>query len=111
MSIARCGERIRGELLKLGIEIGLTSVAKYMRGGGASLAGMEDVPSPPCGWHCRNGPPTPRALRQPIIVSLSNSENDQKRNEFGTVPLPDYSACDHTSLSVEFVASCAAAML
>ena len=25
----------------------------------------------------------------------SNSENDQKRNEFGTVWLPDYSACGH----------------
>src|SRR5215468_4581373 len=23
---------------------------------GASLAGVEDVPSQPCGWHCRNGP-------------------------------------------------------
>src|SRR6185503_5277616 len=23
---------------------------------GPSLAGMEDVPSQPCGWHCRNGP-------------------------------------------------------
>jgi len=35
---------------------------------------------------------------------FSNSENDQKRNQFGTVWLPDYSACGHTSLSVEFVA-------
>jgi len=46
--------RIHGELLKLGIEIGQTSVAKYMarrRG-----AGMENIPSQPCGWHCRNGP-------------------------------------------------------
>ena len=32
----------------------------------------------------------------------SNFENDQKRNEFGTVWLPDYSACGQTSLSVEF---------
>src|ERR1700730_1108479 len=23
---------------------------------GPSLAGMEDVPLQPCGWHCRNGP-------------------------------------------------------
>src|SRR6202048_5136610 len=23
---------------------------------GPSLAGLEDVPSQPCGWHCRNGP-------------------------------------------------------
>ena len=23
---------------------------------GTSLAGVEDVPSQPCGWHCRNGP-------------------------------------------------------
>jgi hypothetical protein len=37
-------------------------------------------------------------------VSFSNSENDQKRNEFGTVWLPDYYACGQTSLSVEFVA-------
>ncbi|WP_157088224.1 hypothetical protein [Bradyrhizobium jicamae] len=26
------------------------------RGGGASLAGMENVPSEPCGWHWRNRP-------------------------------------------------------
>jgi hypothetical protein len=26
-------------------------------------------------------------------VSFSNFENDQKRNEFGTVRLPDYYAC------------------
>jgi hypothetical protein len=53
--------RIHGELLKLGIEIGQTSVAKYMARRrappshqvygaeeGPSLAGMEDVPSQPC---------------------------------------------------------------
>jgi hypothetical protein len=48
--------RIHGELLKIGIEIGQTSVAKYMAEEAPSLAGMEDVPSQPCGWHCRNGP-------------------------------------------------------
>src|ERR1700737_620069 len=29
---------------------------KSRRRCGPSLAGMEDVPSQPCGWHCRNGP-------------------------------------------------------
>ena len=49
--------RIHGELLKLGIEIGQTSVAKYMeRRRGPPSPGMKDVPSQPCGWHCRNGP-------------------------------------------------------
>jgi hypothetical protein len=41
---------------------------------------------------------------QLMSVSFSNSENDQKRNEFGTVWLPDYSACGHTGLRVEFMA-------
>ena len=36
--------RIHGELLKLGIDVGQTSVAKYMARG-TSVAGMEDVPS------------------------------------------------------------------
>jgi hypothetical protein len=40
---------------------------------------------------------------QPISVSFSHSENDQKRNGFGTVWLSDYSACGHTNLKVEFV--------
>jgi hypothetical protein len=52
MSIAnplRGAPRIHGELLKLGIEIGQTSVAKvYGAQKGPSLAGMEDVPSQPC---------------------------------------------------------------
>jgi hypothetical protein len=47
---------------------------------------------------------------QLISVSFSNSENDQKRNEFGTAWLPDYSACGHTSLSIEFAPFGAAAM-
>ena len=47
--------RIHGELLKLGIDIGQTSVAKYIEEG-PSVAGMEDVPSQPCGRYCRNGP-------------------------------------------------------
>jgi hypothetical protein len=38
--------RIHGELLKLGIDVGQTSVAKiYGAEEGSSLAGMEDVPS------------------------------------------------------------------
>src|ERR1700722_17068083 len=41
---------------------------------------------------------------QLITVSFSHSENDQKRNGFGTVWLSDYSACGHTNLKVEFVA-------
>jgi hypothetical protein len=38
--------RIHGELLKLGIDVGQTSVAKYLGAEeGSSHAGMEDVPS------------------------------------------------------------------
>ena len=48
--------RIHGELLKLGIAIGQTSVAKYMARGGAPVAGLEDVSVQPCGWHRRDGP-------------------------------------------------------
>jgi hypothetical protein len=55
MSLANplCGApRIHGELLKLGIEIGQTSVAKYMARGGLRVAGVEDVPI------AADGPPT-----------------------------------------------------
>src|SRR6202158_1268957 len=46
--------RIHGELLKLGIEIGQTSVAKYMaRRRGPPSQGWKTFL---CGWHCRNGP-------------------------------------------------------
>src|SRR6476660_5548135 len=48
--------RIHGELLKLGIEIGQTSVARYMARRSGPPRRMEDVPSQPCGCHCRNGP-------------------------------------------------------
>jgi hypothetical protein len=47
---------------------------------------------------------------QSISASVSNSEDDQKRNELATVRLADYSSCGHTNLSVELVASFAAAM-
>src|SRR5258708_37630978 len=40
---------------------------------------------------------------------VADSENDEA-NEFGTVRLPETFACGRTFLSVEFVASCAAAM-
>jgi hypothetical protein len=45
--------RIHGELLKLGIEIGQTSVAKYMaRRRGPPSQGWKTFPSQPCRWHC-----------------------------------------------------------
>jgi len=41
--------RIHGELLKLGIEIGQTSVAKYMaRGEARAVTGLADLSSQPC---------------------------------------------------------------
>src|SRR6516165_998611 len=41
--------RIRGELLKLGIDLGQTTVAKYMaKRKAATVAGLEDVPSQSC---------------------------------------------------------------
>jgi len=41
--------RIHGELLKLGIDVGQTTVAKYMaRGEATSVPRMEDVSSQPC---------------------------------------------------------------
>jgi hypothetical protein len=57
--------RIHGELLKLGIDVGQTSVAKYrpdqrrqIYGAQARIAvpGLEDVSAQPCGWHCGDGP-------------------------------------------------------
>jgi hypothetical protein len=43
--------RIHGELLKLGIDVGQTSVAKYMGPTPApTVAGLENVPSEPCRW-------------------------------------------------------------
>src|SRR5215468_2395909 len=49
--------RIHGELLKLGIDIGQTSVAKYMaRRRGPPSQGWKTFLRKPCGWHCRNGP-------------------------------------------------------
>lgn len=41
--------------LKLVIDIGRISVAKYIAQEGPSVAEMEDVRSEPFGWHCRNG--------------------------------------------------------
>ncbi len=49
--------RIHAELLKLGIEIGQTSIAEYMaQRRGSPSQGVEDLPSQPCASHCRNGP-------------------------------------------------------
>jgi hypothetical protein len=48
--------RIHGELLKLGIEIGQTSVAKYMaRRRGPPSPRLEDVPPQPCRWYRGDG--------------------------------------------------------
>ena len=50
--------RIHGELLKLGIEVAQSTVAKYVHGQAPwpTIADVEDVPAPPCGWNCRRGP-------------------------------------------------------
>jgi hypothetical protein len=49
--------RIHGELLKLGIEVGQTSVAKYMaRRSGPPSQGWKTFLLQPCRWHCRDGP-------------------------------------------------------
>src|SRR5271155_5369467 len=48
--------RIHGELLKLGIDIGQTSVAKYMaKAKRSAIPRLEDVPSQSCRWHRRDG--------------------------------------------------------
>jgi hypothetical protein len=47
--------RIHGELLKLGIDIGQTTVAKYMARRNAAVAGLEDLPSQSCRRHCIDG--------------------------------------------------------
>jgi hypothetical protein len=44
--------RIHGELLKLGIDVGQTSVAKYME---APISGLEDVPLQSCRWDRLDG--------------------------------------------------------
>jgi hypothetical protein len=49
--------RIHGELLKLGIDIGQTSVAKYMaRRRGPPSQGWKDVPAQSCTWDRGDGP-------------------------------------------------------
>jgi hypothetical protein len=62
--------RIHGELLRLGIDVGQTSVAKYMvRKRGATVAGLEDVSPQPRKWDrgdgfvCRSDRVFPTALR------------------------------------------------
>jgi hypothetical protein len=48
--------RIHGELLKLGIEVGQTSIAKYMvRRRGPAVAGLEDALAQSCAWCCGDG--------------------------------------------------------
>ena len=47
--------RIHGELLKLGIDIGQTSVAKYMAQERTAVPGLEDFSAQPCGWRCSDG--------------------------------------------------------
>jgi hypothetical protein len=42
------------------------------------LAGMEDVPSQPCGWHCRNGP-----LRRASVGLLPQHFLEVDRLAFG----------------------------
>ena len=47
---------IHGELLKLGVAVGQTSVAKYIaRRRGPAFAGLEDVSAQSCGRHRCNG--------------------------------------------------------
>lgn len=49
--------RVHGELLKLGINVGQTTVAKYMaRGEAISVPRMEDFSLQPCRWHRVDGP-------------------------------------------------------
>jgi hypothetical protein len=48
--------RIHGELLKLGIDVGQTSVVKYMvRRRGPPSQGWKTFLRNQCRWHCRNG--------------------------------------------------------
>ena len=50
--------RIHGELLKLGIEVAQSTVAKYMaRRQARAVADLEDLSAQPCGRHCRHGLP------------------------------------------------------
>ena len=50
--------RIHGELLKLGIEVAQSTVAKYMaRSGRGAFADLEDLSAQPCGWYRRHGFP------------------------------------------------------
>jgi hypothetical protein len=47
--------RIHGELLKLGIDVGQTTVAKYMARKAATVAGLEDLSAQSCRRHCVDG--------------------------------------------------------
>jgi hypothetical protein len=47
--------RIHGELLKLGIEVAQSTVARYMEEWARTVAELEDFPSQSCGRHRRDG--------------------------------------------------------
>jgi hypothetical protein len=65
--------RIHGELFKLGIEVGQTSVAKYMpRRRGPTVAGLEDLSSQSCRWHRRHGPVRGANGFVPALVRSAN---------------------------------------
>ena len=61
--------RIHGELLKLGIDVGQTSVAKHMARYRTSFPRLEDGPAQSCRWHridrsvCRSDDLIPAAIR------------------------------------------------
>ena len=72
--------RIHGELLKLGIDVGQTTVAKYMAREATSEPGMEDVSSQPCGRRRIDGPVCGPDDLVPTAVRTSNSAPWSPRN-------------------------------
>jgi len=74
-------ERIRGELLKLGIRVSKSTIQKYMKGVRESLS-----PKQPCTWPYRTSvmtsgsiPIPSNCLRKPLIASLSRLSIKSKK--------------------------------
>src|SRR5262245_3797388 len=57
------------------------------------------------------GVPCPLSgMKRNCVPELKRQLHEYTPSKFGTVRLPDYSACGHGNFSVEFVASCATAI-
>ena len=72
--------RIHGELLKLGIEVAQSTVAKYMaKSGRGRVADLEDLSAQPCGRRRRNGLPDRADGRFQLLFVLVILRHQRRR--------------------------------